>query len=321
MSLPHWGNAYGVQPNENGYLYPYGGEGDYGGGHGERWNYYQDVQEFVSPICEIPEHQYFGTERSDAMQRDRKCWEWRGTEEGPWDGFSDFSALAIYRFVNGAHELQSGEIPYRGGSTPYQLMTRNGFPSLEFNDQGDRVLRRYDGFESQNFEERIYAVPQQWEVPVHTVYASYNAATPAANIVYAPMSYTGNLPAVIDPTDSDTFTELQSDNGIYDGYFNSPHDLIFRFVYTEGEDLHAVYPHSGTNCTPNPGMGPWRGDIMYMALTIPGDRSLSRIEMYNRPFAVRGENDDTEGNIRNQSFGITAANFMDSATLLASIDL
>lgn len=321
-SLPHWGNNYAIDPEEWTYLYPYGGEGDYGGGHGERWNYHQNNGQFTSPYCEIPGHEYFGTERSDAMQRNRFCLEWSNGAETLWDGFSDFSALAMFRYLNGAQQIDAGSVPYRDGTTPYQLTAQGGFPSLEFDAQGERVLTRYDGFEPQGFELRPFSHPQEWDVPVYTVYGSFAPAAPEANIVYEPMSYTGTLPAVIDPTDAGTFDQLQNDgDGVYDGDFYWPHDITFRFVFTEGEDLVAVHPHTDTYREMEAGSGPWRRDIMYMALSIPGDRELTRIEMYHRPFVVRGQNDETEGNIANPAFGITAENFLDGATLLTSIDL
>ncbi|MEM7152791.1 MAG: M66 family metalloprotease [Myxococcota bacterium] len=321
-SLPHWGNNYGIVPDEWQYLYPYGGEGDYGGGHGERWNYHQNIQQFTSPRCEIPDHQYFGTERSDAMQRDRFCLEWSNGAQTLWDGFSDFSALAMYRYLNGAHQIDAGDVPYRDGTTAYQLTAQGGFPSLELDASDNPVLLRYDGFEPQGYEQRPFSYPQQWDVPVHTVYGSFAPAMPEANIVYAPMSYTGTLPQVVDPTDSETFDQLQDDgDGLYDGDFYWPHDITFRVVYTDGNDQIAVHPHSDTYREMEPGSGPWRRDIMYMALSVPGDREVSRIEMYHRPFVVRGANDETEGNIANPMFGITADNFLDDATLVASIDL
>jgi hypothetical protein len=81
LSLPHWGQgSYGREnPGDSEYRYPYGGLGDDGGGRGESYNYYQNIDEFVSPSCLDPAKEgdpVFGQERSDAMQRNEHCTEY-----------------------------------------------------------------------------------------------------------------------------------------------------------------------------------------------------------------------------------------------------
>ena len=61
--------------------------------------------------------------------------------------------------------------------------------------------------------------------------------------------------------------------------------------------------------------------MLYFALTVPADETLERIELYERPFLVRGANNEEPGNVAHEPFGITAQTFMDAAVLVASIDL
>ncbi|MFS8065778.1 MAG: M66 family metalloprotease, partial [Byssovorax sp.] len=100
QSLPHWGQGWykPADPVAQGYSYPYGGVKDDGGGRGDTWSYDQVDSAFISPICQDPGNaNVFGQERGDAMFRSMACLEYKNGIPGPWDGFSDFSALAIFR--------------------------------------------------------------------------------------------------------------------------------------------------------------------------------------------------------------------------------
>ncbi|MBL4689460.1 MAG: hypothetical protein JKY37_33025 [Nannocystaceae bacterium] len=322
ISLPHWGGAYNptepVDPSS--YRYPYGGEGDDGGGRGDLWNYYQHIDEHTSPICELEQNANFGLERSDAMQRSNHCVEMRSTGPGPWDGFSDFSSIAMFRYLSGATDSMTGEVPYaRVGSSTFNLPAQGGFPTLAFDEQDQRVLRRANpDLPLHDWERLAFLVPQDWNVAVYTVYGSYHPQYDEATMLYEPIAYTGSLPMVLDPTDPGTFADLSAGGeGPFDGYFYWPKDLVFRFTYDDGRVVHALYPH-GNMRDWELGSGPWRTDMLYFAINIPADERLVRAELFHRPFVVRGANDETEGNVANPASGITAANFMDEATLVVS---
>jgi hypothetical protein len=327
LSLPHWGQGafQNTMPNENEYQYPYGGIKNDGGGRGDTWNYYQNTSEFVSPICNDPKQtEVFGKERSDAMFRSSKCDEWRTDGRGPWDGFSDFSSYAIHRFMAGAGSEMSGTVPYQqtGGDAPFHLSKQGGFPTLKLDAQGKRQLVREPGFMPEVWEQFDFLTPQKWDVPVYTIVGSYHPQYTEANILYEPMSYTGNLPKVLDPTDAATFSELAAGgNGPYEGYFWWSKDMTFKFTYEDGSVLHALYPYDSVDRNWTLGSGPWRGDLLYYAITIPADKKLKKIELYRRPFLVRNKGMTDEGNVANPALGITASNFMDAAELVVSKDL
>jgi hypothetical protein len=131
LSLPHWGEGPYGNPNNGEYefLYPYGGASDNGGGRGQSWNFIQDVYEFVSPTCQLNGNN-LGNERSDCMQRNHRCTEQRTNgEEGPWDGFGDFSALAMHRYLVGA-SVQTGQVLDNGELKNFQLNRQSGFPTM-----------------------------------------------------------------------------------------------------------------------------------------------------------------------------------------------
>jgi hypothetical protein len=66
------------------------------------------------------------------------------------------------------------------------------------------------------------------------------------------------------------------------------------------------------------GTGPWRTDLVYFAVNVPRDQAIRRVDLYRRPFVVRGPNATDEGNIRNPALGISAATFMNDAQLVTS---
>lgn len=321
LSLPHWGQGsfQNEAPGEGDYRYPYGGIGNDGGGRGDRWNYYQNLDEFVSPTCELEDNAVFGQERSDAMQRNAWCQELRDAGEGPWDGFGDFSGVAMFRYMTGA-EAKGGTVPYRGGDAPYHLSKQAGWPTLAFDDDGNRVLvRSHPPFEQQRSERFDFLVPQAWNVPVYTVYGSYHPQYAEANLIYEPMEYVGNLPAYLDPTDPETFEALEAGSGgPYEDYFWWEKDLTFKFTYADGTVRHALYAHDGVSRDWQVASHPWRWDLLYFAITVPADAELVRVELYERPFCVRGAGNDDAGNIASDSLGITAGNFMSGAELIAS---
>ncbi len=215
LSLPHWGEGSFNNPNPNEYefLYPYGGEDDNGGGRGEAWNFIQDTYEFVDPSCQYDDFGNLGKERSDCMQRNNACIEQRTEGQGPWDGYGDFSALAIHRYLVGA-AVETGQVEYKGEQENYQFNMQSGFPIVSV-DGGQRVYTRDElQPETPTWEEEFQLPGQeQIEQDVYLIYGSAHESQTQANIVYKPIKYKGTLPPIIDPTDPATFEKLK--NPIY----------------------------------------------------------------------------------------------------------
>jgi len=323
-SLPHWGDAFAPEePDDGWYEYPWGGVDFNAGGRGPSWSYLQHEDRFVSPICEIEWSENFGLERSDAMQRSTSCGEMRGKKEGPWDGFSDFSSLAMFRYMSGAVTNQRGWImDPLNGEMAYNLPAQAGYPEMEWGVD-DPVYERPDpDIGPQNWERYDFLVPEERNRPVFTIYGSYHPAHSEATILYEPLYYLGDLPRVLDPTDPQTFKRLQKGmDGPYNDYFWWSKDLTFKITYRDGTVTHALYPFGSVSREWEYGHGPWRGDILYFGLNVPADEAIERIELFERPFLVRYSDWTDPGNIANPDFGITAENFMDEAVLVATLEL
>jgi len=322
-SLPHWGDVFVPEEQDDAwYEYPWGGVGFDGGGRGPTWSYIQQEDLFVSPICEIDGNDHFGLERSDAMQRNISCGEWWMDEEGPWDGFSDFSAYAMFRYMIGASEhIRDWVADPVHGEMEYNLPAQGGFPVVDVMSESPTYIREDPDLAIHNWETLDFLMPQEHNRPVFTIYGSYHPGYPEVNILYEPLYYNGDLPRLIDPTDPVTFEQLAlGGEGPFSDYFWWSKDLTFKVIYVDGSELTALYPYGSIDREWTDGFGPWRWDMLYFGLNVPADVDIKRIEIYERPFLVRYSDWIDEGNIANPDFGITAANFMDSATLIMTLE-
>ncbi|MFK7935621.1 MAG: M66 family metalloprotease [Saprospiraceae bacterium] len=318
LSLPHWGNNWEIEnPEVYQYLYPYGGDTGESGGRGETWNFIQDIYEFIDPTCQVGNNN--GSERSDAMQRNASCLEKRSNSEGPWDGFGDFSALAMHRYLVGG-AVQAGQVSDRGQMRDYQFSVQNGFPTVSLQN-GERVYTR-DPQQPQflNYEEE-FRMPgeEQLNRDAYLIYGSAHETQAQANIVYRPIEFNGTIPPVVDPTDPATFALLKT--APYDDFLWEARDITFKMTFTDGTVRYALNPYHSYQRSPyNEGFGIFRRDVISYSLVVPADKELTKVELYNRPFCVRGANDPTPGNINYAPHNITAANFMDGATFQAEYD-
>ncbi len=317
LSLPHWGDASDqANPDKSSFLYPYGGFNDKGAGRGRSYSFIQDKYEFVSPTCsEIGRD---GFDRSDAMQRSNFCKEVRSVGIGPWDGFSDFSALAMHRFLAGASTAYRGQIEDKGVLRNFKFNERQGYPHIVLN--GDK--RVYESEPSQpehNYflEKDLIPGGEKLNQDVYLIYGTAHSNQPQANVMHKPVKYNGTLPFVVDITDPQTFELLKEENR---SAVVGNHDLTYKVTYKDGTVLHALdmYTSLPRNFSHVPGL--WRNDVLNFAMVVPGDKEIQKVELYRRPYLSLNPNDDSEGNVNYEPHNITAENFMDDAVLLSSYE-
>ena len=322
LSLPHWGLNYKKENPGDAYVYPYGGDpANYngtngnGGGRGESWNFVQHSYEFVSPTCGYDGRGVAGIETSDAMQRNNFCLEKRTNGSGPWDGFGDFSALAMHRFLVGASQKNEGKINYRSNDESFQFSRQDGFPVVSL-ENNKRVYKRHSSQPTESYTDRMNKVlleDEKIEQDVYLIYGTTHPNQSQANIIYKPIKTKGTLPKIIDPTNQSILDELKSDR-IYMDFLGNPHDITYKVFYKNGEILHLINPTNNYSRTAT-NFSEWRTDLSNFSIIVPADKEVIKVELYKRPFCVRGENDNTEGNI-NYYNDINADNFMDDAIFL-----
>ena len=325
LSLPHWGGNYKKENPGDAYVYPYGGDpSNYngtngnGGGRGESWNFTQYSYEFVSPTCGYDGRGVAGTETSDAMQRNNFCLEKRTNGAGPWDGFGDFSALAMHRFLVGASQKNQGKINYRSNDESFQFSRQDGFPVVSL-ENNKRVYKRHSSQPTESYRDRMNKVlleDEKIEQDIYLIYGTTHPNQSQANIIYKPIKTKGTLPKIIDPTNQSILDELKSDR-IYMDFLGSPHDITYKITYKDGEILHLINPTNNYTRTEDYSWGYhiWRNDLSNFSIRVPGDKEVVKVELYKRPFLVSTNDNSKKGNI-NYYNDITADNFMDDAIFL-----
>ncbi len=319
LSLPHWVEDYRrTIPNPDQYSYPFAGEEQEASGRGDTWNFIQATYEFVSPTC-MDESGVFGTERSDAMQRGFYCNETRSNGSGPWDGFGAFSAMAISNYLLGSTPYW-GQIEDRGELLDFHFRENDGYPIASIVN-GERVFIRHPSQPQNTFKENDFRLPgkEKIEQEAYLIYGSAHPTNIAANIIYEPIQYKGTILPIIDPTDPEMFATLQ--NMTYDDapeFYGRARDITLKLTYIDGTTKHVLVPFQSFD---RPGFFPDENPrAAYFAVSVPGDELLCNVEMYHIDFVVLDQLDGEQGNINDASQNITAANFMDEAVLMGSLD-
>lgn len=321
LSLLHWGNEYNkTNPNPWEFNYPFGGETGNGGGRGTTWNFIQDTYEFVNPVCQSGTNGTAGQERSDCMQRNHPCLETRASGNGPWDGHGDYSALAMHKYMVGS-SVESGQVFDRGAMRNFQFPQQPGFPNMTLVNNKRVYTREAQQPQAMVYEERFEMPGEEvLNTDVHLIYGTVHPTQSHANIVYCPVKYNGTLPPIVDPTDQATFDAIKNDP--YSDFLYWPRDITVKVTYMDGSILHAIDPYHTYSRQPyNAGFSIWRSDLTNFSLVVPGDKEITKVEVFNRPFCVRGASDAIDGNINHAPHNITAANFMNGATKLTEYDI
>jgi len=321
LSLPHWGGVYDQSPANNfQFNYPFGGETGNGGGRGQTWNFIQDTYEFVSPTCSEEGNPNSELERSDCMQRNHPCLESRPSGLGPWDGHGVFSAYAMHRYMMGDF-VEIGQVMDDGQSKDYQLPEQNGYPTMSLVNQERVYIRDPNQPQSLDFEEsRDMPGDEILNTDVYLIYGTAHPTQPQGNIIYKPIKYNGTLPPVVDPTDADIFDQLKIPNT--PNHLFEPKDITVKVTYEDGSELHVLNPfHSYARQPYLDGFHVFRYDLCNFSIVVPGDIDIEKVEVFDRPFCVRGASDDIEGNINYEPNNITAANYMDDAALLSTYNV
>lgn len=312
LSLPHWENVYKIlnSPLDE-YHYPYGGDTNDAASRGETWNFIQDTYEFESPVCNNIGPNNTAVERSDAMQREFSCIAERKSGQGAWDGFGDFSAIAIHRFLSGGGQV-SGKVPYRGGEVDYNLEPQAGYPNASLQD-GSRFYVKDPEQPQEEPYLKEFKLPgkELWEQDVYLVYGTAHSLDESLTVVYEPIKYKGALPPIIDPTNAETFTMLKSlDVNSGFGLYDSDRNLTVKLTYEDGSVLHALVPFTS--------LSPAEEDSNPFTIVVPAQKKLCGVEVFVRPFIISDAEFEIPGNINNSELNITHTNFMDTAQLLGT---
>ena len=351
MSLPHLGGVTGTrQSSSTGLRHPYVGEnirtdGQFlGGGLGRTFAWDPLDNAMVQPTCTDT-----GVEKQDPMQRAGRETVRPGRR---LDHFSDISSYKLLRFLNGAPQVESGSVPYYSAllagtsadafaQMSYQLPVESGRLQV-VQQSGTWTVQRWDtvkrayvsllrppggdsGFlstppaaaaGSEYLQYYDFRFPQQRNVPVISVYGTFNYMDDTASTIYAAKATKGNLMRLWDPTDATQFNQIKS--SVSTSTFWSGYDLHLRVVYQDGSMRHVAMPREAKPVTtPMQGFSHW-------AVNLPDEgktdirKTVVRIELLHRPLCSRDSSaSDRSCDVNLDSNGITAANVYAGARVAA----
>jgi hypothetical protein len=333
---PHWGaSLYSVVAAGATQVHPYTGQyltstgTPNGGGYGNTWAFDPQVPGYlINPVCPGT-----GKERQEPMQRNGSACVSSGMV---YDYFSDYAALFIHRYFNGATSVYAGNVSSprdRGGNTlpPFSFPTKGGRPNLALSADGSApALRKwnpatstYDAFVPTGVVKDM-KYPAQWNVPVYTLWGSFSSATPEATTIQTPLAYTGHLKRLFDPTNATDFSAIKA--SISGDSFWWGADLVVRADFDNGSFRHVLVPGYARGTTTSDG-----STFRYWAVNIPvvTGAKLTRVSLYHRPMEVRYSDGGkttssyyTATNLNSTlNSTLTAATYLNAATLVKTLDL
>ncbi|MEF7617434.1 M66 family metalloprotease [Aquincola sp. MAHUQ-54] len=345
MGLPHLGSVTGArQTSPTALMHPYVGEtvqGDgqpLGGGFGRTAAYDPLDHGIVQAVCADT-----ALEQHDPMQR--SCNTLRAGRK--LDHFSDSAIFKLLRYFNGDPDPVGGTVPYfsrllPGSSAEQPVATRFQFPSdwgraqATVDSDGTWTVKRWSatanayvqlqrppggdaGFldvpppapAGQRFERYYdFKFPQEVDVPVFTVFGTFNVTDDATSTIYDVRTTRGNLMRLWEPARPEHFDLMRRGTGV-DG-FRAGYDLHLRVTWQDGSVRTFAMPwHVSPTTDPMKGFATW-------AFNVPDDgRALDRVELLYRPLCVYTAGISYSCNIGLPSNGITAANVYDRARVAA----
>lgn len=346
MGLPHLGSVTGArQRSATGLRHPYVGEVMrfdqqlLGGGVGRTHAWDPLDNTVVPPTCTDS-----GLEKQEPLQRGG-CETVRTGRQ--MDHYSDATAFKLLRFFNGSDQVASGSVPYyssllAGSSAdnfaqvPYQLPVESG--RIQFvPGAGAGALQRWDaeaqayvallrppggdaGFLSQPpaappsseyVQDYDFRFPQSLNVPVISVYGTFNFWDDTASVIYAAKATRGHLMRLWDPTDETQLGLMRSSPTRTT--FWPGHDLHVRVFFGDGSVRHVAMPFQAKSAaTPMEGFTHW-------AVNLPDEgKTVVRIELLHRPLCSRDATaSDRSCDLNLTDNGITAQNVYAGARVAA----
>jgi hypothetical protein len=141
--------------------------------------------------------------------------------------------------------------------------------------------------------------PQQWGVPVLTLWGSFSSATPGSTMFMEPLNYRGNLLKTWDPTNDADLAALRSFKA--DGTWWGA-DLVVKAEFSDGSVRHVLSKHYARNTDPLA-----KDSFTYWAINLPAVQgvSLRRVSLFHRPMEVRNSDN---GNTASQYYMATNLN-------------
>jgi len=331
---PHWGDALYTRTAAGAtQVHPYTGQYQNssgqpnGGGVGASWAYDPlQANPFINPVCAAT-----GEERQEPMQRSGNACVPTGEN---YDFASDYASLFVARYFNGASSVYAGNVASprdQTGNTnpPFSFPSKGGRDNLVLGNGALRFVKwtpSSTSYVDQPSGSLSYRVnyPQQWDVPVYTLWGAFSNATPSVTTILQPMKYKGGAPRVVDPTNTADFAELKASATSFVYWWGA--DLVVRADFDNGAARYALVRSSARGTDPLNS-----SSFTYWAVNLPAidGAKLVKVSLYNRPMEVRyGDGGNTTSSYYTTTnlnstlnASLTADHYMDTATLVGSLTL
>jgi hypothetical protein len=130
--------------------------------------------------------------------------------------------------------------------------------------------------------------PQQWNVPVYTLWGSYSNTDAAATAIMPPLKYAGNLTQIFDPTNDADLATIRAaatvSNKIDGSLFWWGTDLVVKAEFDDGSSQYALVFASARGTDPLNS-----SSFTYWAVNLPevAGAKLVKVSLYNRPMESR----------------------------------
>jgi hypothetical protein len=317
------GHAFGMPHANDGFnggTYPYTG----GSLKGSGWGFDQNKNRFLAPI--VPSNaETFKNCATDGFPMGRqlddqkRCIKQDPMQSGAGDQamgdkytmFSDFNASVVQQYLEGTTTLKNGKREYDGGRIFKDPSSSTGY------SHWDTIDSKFVPVPSTTTDKGLYGLdnglPITRDVPVRTIivtvnidgitdtsgdgklgYADTITYTPATTQVYEPVTHTGNLRRLIDPTNATQRASIVPDTGENPWYCkNAGCDYTLKVTFADNSQqfvvlqsgfrgwFNAEIPAAAANPLDGSSYRVW-------GVNIPATKTIQKLEVLETPEVWKG---------------------------------
>jgi Peptidase M66 len=317
------GHAFGMPHANDGFTagtYPYTG----GSLAGSGWGFDQNKNRFLAPF--VPSNaQTFktcatgGFPMGRQLDDQKRCIKQDPMQSGAGDQaagdkytmFSDFNASVVQQYLEGTTTLKDGKHEYDGGRVFVDPSSSSGYSRWDTLDSG--FVPVPTATTSKGLYGLDNGLPAQRDVPVRTIiitssiagssdtnndgklsYADTLTYNPAITQIYEPITYTGNLRRLIDPTNATQRASIVPDTGENGWYCkNAGCDYTLKVTFSDNSQQFVAL-QSGyrgwfdANINPNATNPLDTSSYRIWGVNISAVKTISKLELLETPEVWQG---------------------------------